>query len=388
MIALAFWGAVVVLTAWLSTHPRWARQGPWHLATGALTILLLVTVMGQQQASESAAAVRQARVAQSAIGLENSVDDRQALADVYQDPLLVSVWSGVLRGRHLSTFSGGRQGWIGHRLTELLPVGPAELCWGSMDSLIGVDNGYRVAGRALDSRASRPAEGVVLTNPGGIVVGLGATRQGGYPGQGQDAQAPPSDSDWVGYARTGNASSLQAYAIVSGKTACPLGTPQPIPPYATPEAARIALWLPMDPPPQPLNAQVSVHPHWIEVTPTTEDPQLLFHVGPVLGQFPTVIVRANFGKRDRIDAFFGKQIDGRGVNGIVPAANQWLDVYLSMSQNRFWEREHGEHLRFDPVSSMGPGTTAKIAGIWGSTQAAPPGWSEVQFYPAENAPIP
>jgi hypothetical protein len=386
MIALAFWGSVTVLIAWLLMHAPRARQVAWHLATAALSTLLLVTVMGQQQASERAAAARQAWVAQSAIGLENGVEDHRALAEVYQNPILASVWSEVLRRRRLSIFSAGRQDWIGHRLSEIFRVGPAELCRGSVGSLVGVDNGYRVAGQALDSRASRPADGVVLINPDGIIVGLGATRKGGYPGLGPDTQAPPSDSDWVGYARYGNVSSLQAYAIVSARTACPLGTPVPL--YAIPEAARIALWLPIDPPPQPLNAQVSVHPWWIEVTPTTGDPQLLFHVGPDLGQFRTVIVRARFEKRDRIDAFFGKQIDGRGVNGNVPVANQWLDVYLNLSQNQFWEREHGEHLRFDPVSSMGPGTTTKIAGIWGSTLAAPPDWFEVQFYPAGKAPIP
>ena len=74
-----------------------------------------------------------------------------------------------------------------------------------------------MGGRALDSRTNRPADGVVLTNPDGIIVGLGATRPGGYPRLGSDAQAPPSDSDWWSYARSGNGSSLQAYAIVSSK---------------------------------------------------------------------------------------------------------------------------------------------------------------------------
>ncbi len=388
MIALAFWGSVMVLIAWLLTRAPRVRQAAWHLATATLAIVLLVAVMGQQQASERAAAVRQAWVAQSAIGLENRVVDHQALADVFQDPTFASVWSRVLRRRRLSIFSAGRQDWIGHRLSELFPIGSAALCLGSVDSLVGVDNGYRVAGWALDSRAGRPADGVVLINPAGIIVGLGATRQGGYPHLGRDAQAAAFDSDWVGYAPAGNVSGLQAYAIVTARTACPLGTPQPVSPYPIPEAARIALWLPDNPPPQPLNAQVSVNPDWIEVTPTTEDPQLWFHMGPGLGQFRTVIVRARFEKRDRIDAFFGKQIDGRGVNGIVTVANQWLDVYLNLSENQFWEREHGELLRFDPVSSMGPGTTARIAGIWGSTQAAPPGWAEVQFYPAGKAPRP
>ncbi|MGA3213474.1 MAG: hypothetical protein ABSD20_19380 [Terriglobales bacterium] len=133
---------------------------------------------------------------------------------------------------------------------------------------------------------------------------------------------------------------------------------------------------------------MKLRPHWIEVTPMTDDPQLLFDIGPDLGGVRTLIIRARFQKADRIDAFFGKQVEGRGVHGIVPETNQWLDVYFNMSHNRFWEREHGESLRFDPVSSAGPGTTADIAGIWGSTQAADRAWPDVQFYPVPEGEVP
>jgi hypothetical protein len=175
----------------------------------------------------------------------------------------------------------------------------------------------------------------------------------------------------------------------------PIATPQETPRetvsvYPFPKAWLSTLWLPGGRPPKPTNAAIRQHARWLEVTPTTDDPQLLFDVGSSLGRFQTLIVRARFQKADRIDAFFGKQVDGRGVNGTVPAANQWLDVYLNMSQNAYWEDEHGTTLRFDPVSSFGPGTTALIAGVWGSTQAAPPGWPDVQFYPvaASEAPKP
>lgn len=155
-----------------------------------------------------------------------------------------------------------------------------------------------------------------------------------------------------------------------------------------PKVSLTPLWLPKDPPPESTNAQLQVHRNWIEISPATNDPQLLFNMGATLGQFRTMVVRAWFQKADRIDAFFGKQVDGRGIFGIVPVANQWLDVYLNMSQNLFWEDEHGTMLRFDPVSSVGPGTAAYIAGIWGSTQAAPPAAPDVEFYPVPNAEAP
>jgi hypothetical protein len=160
------------------------------------------------------------------------------------------------------------------------------------------------------------------------------------------------------------------------------------PRYPFPKSSLTPLWLPKDRPPQPANAQLQAHRSWIEVTPSTNDPQLLFDIGPALGRLRTMVVRAWFQKADRIDAFFGKQVDGRGINGIVPEAHQWLDVYLNVSQNLFWEDEHGTTLRFDPVSSVGPGTAAYIAGIWASTQAAPPTAPDVEFYPVPNAEAP
>ena len=153
-------------------------------------------------------------------------------------------------------------------------------------------------------------------------------------------------------------------------------------------ASLTPLWLPNDRPPWPANAQLQVRRNWIEVIPSTDDPQLLFNIGPALGQFRTIVVRARFQKTDRIDAFFGKQVDGRGINGIVPVVNQWLDVYLNVSQNVFWEDEHGTTLRFDPVSSVGPGTAADIAGMWGSAEAAPPAAPDVEFYPVPDAAAP
>src|SRR5207253_85166 len=82
----------------------------------------------------------------------------------------------------------------------------------------------------------------------------------------------------------------------------------------------------------------------IQLSPSGDDPQVTFKI-PNLGDFQTVVIRARFQKADRIDAFFGKQIDGRGIGGFTPVANQWLDVYLHFGQNPFWNDEHGTDLR-------------------------------------------
>jgi hypothetical protein len=388
MISLTFWASLVVMIGWLLARLPCRRQYVWHLAAAAMTAVLLVAVVGQQEASERAGAARQARAAEGAIGLETAVQDLEALSEVYQDPPIVWARTPVLRRRRLSIFAAGRQDWIGHHISELFPVGAANLCSGSMEAVTVVDNGFRAEGRAFDWGTKQPPEDIVFVNPEGKIVGLGATRVGGYPRPPGRTLRRPGDLDWVGFARADRSSgSLQAYAIVGrGTTACPLGSPQLIP-VRTGEKLS-PLWLPGRPPLQCSNAQMKLRPHWIEVTPMTDDPQLLFDIGPDLGGVRTLIIRARFQKADRIDAFFGKQVEGRGVHGIVPETNQWLDVYFNMSHNRFWEREHGESLRFDPVSSAGPGTTADIAGIWGSTQAADRAWPDVQFYPVPEGEVP
>jgi hypothetical protein len=161
------------------------------------------------------------------------------------------------------------------------------------------------------------------------------------------------------------------------EAAAPISLPLP-PSSLTP------LWLAKDRSPLAVQARVRLAPHWIEVTPVTADPQLWFDLGPALGRYRTLIVRARFQKADRIDAFFGKQVDGRGLTGSVPLVNQWLDVYVNVSQNPFWEDEHGTVFRFDPVSSAGLGTTADIAGIWGATEPVSPTAPDMEFYPVQE----
>jgi hypothetical protein len=232
MVGLTFWANLVAVAGWLLTRLPRGRQLVWHLATAALTAVLLAEVMGYQENSERACAARQAMAGEAAIGLENGVQDREAIRDMYQDPVFAWTQTAVLRRRRLAMFSAGRQDWIGHRVSELFQVGPANLCIGSVEALSEVYYGFRAEGRALDAQTNRPPEDIVFTNPSEEIVGLGATRKGGYPHRPRGrTRRPPSDSDWVGFARAGHISGwLQAYAIVGGgKTACPLGTPQQVP---------------------------------------------------------------------------------------------------------------------------------------------------------------
>jgi hypothetical protein len=232
MVGLTFWANLVVVSAWLLMRLPRGRQFAWHIATATLTAVLLVVVMGYQQTSERACAARQAMAEEAGIGLENGVQDREAIKDIYQDPLFVWAETPVLRRRRLSIFAAGRQDWIGRRVSELFQVDSSRLCSGSVQALTAVYYGFRAEGWASDMRTSRPPEDIVFTNRSGTIVGLGATRTGGYPHRPRDrARRPRTDLDWAGFARAGHVSGgVQAYAIVGGgKAACPLGTPQQAP---------------------------------------------------------------------------------------------------------------------------------------------------------------
>ena len=155
-----------------------------------------------------------------------------------------------------------------------------------------------------------------------------------------------------------------------------------------PEDALVPLWLPGNDASHIRGCQVvRVNPRWVTVRSTTIDPQVYFEIGSSLGKYEVIVIRARFERRDQIDLFFGRQVDGRGVSGAVPVANRWLDVYINVGTNPFWTAEHGTHLRFDPSSADGVGSTIDIAGVWGSTVRPASVATGMVFHPVPDAEV-
>jgi hypothetical protein len=130
-----------------------------------------------------------------------------------------------------------------------------------------------------------------------------------------------------------------------------------------------------------VGATSTVYKDRLEVRSTSVDPQVWFSLGPDLGRYGTIIVRARFSAVDRISLFFGRQIDGRGMEDVVPKANEWLDIYINVSNNAFWVDDHGDTLRFDPGSERSLAGKAEIAGVWGADAWWPDALSEFVFLP-------
>ena len=103
-----------------------------------------------------------------------------------------------------------------------------------------------------------------------------------------------------------------------------------------PEDVLVPLWLPGNDASHIRGGQVvRVNPRWVTVQSTTIDPQVYFEIGSSLGKYEVIVIRARFERRDQIDLFFGRQVDGRGVSGTIPVANRWLDVYINVGTNPY-----------------------------------------------------
>jgi hypothetical protein len=146
-----------------------------------------------------------------------------------------------------------------------------------------------------------------------------------------------------------------------------------------PEGQLIELWSPRDKAPINRDGTIEFSPSGLTIRPTGIDPQLVFDLHRPLNDFQAIVVRARFSRSDRIDLFFGRQVDGRGVNGVVPQTNQWLDIYFFTARNPYWPVEAGSSLRFDPASELGIGSTIEIAGLWGFKGSVPNESGQVVF---------
>jgi hypothetical protein len=143
------------------------------------------------------------------------------------------------------------------------------------------------------------------------------------------------------------------------------------------------LWSPTDPLPFVQNAEVRREHGYITVRSLNNDPQCTFTIGPQLGNYKTIMIRAKYQVSDRIDLFFGRQIDGRGLPGFVRFSQRWIDAYFHVATNPYWSQEHGTNLRFDPVSERGVNSVVEISGIWGSLDPLPSSYPVLFTEPKE-----
>jgi hypothetical protein len=225
---LSYCANLAIVIGWLVVQLPRGRRFALHLSAAALALLVLVAVMTRQNALERTFELQAAFVHESGIALVAGIDDPGLTRALYPDPQFPLRVVHAIRQTRLSIFAAGHQDWIGKPVNGVFVPGPQTLCSGVVELLSPVTGGYRLAGWAWDRAADGPPKDIVLTNAAGAIVGFGETRHGGYP-HNDPARRPPTNRDWVGFARAAELSgTIQAYAIVHGGVmACALGPPIP-----------------------------------------------------------------------------------------------------------------------------------------------------------------
>ena len=151
-------------------------------------------------------------------------------------------------------------------------------------------------------------------------------------------------------------------------------------PKRRPRGRLTSIWDPTQPPPSVSGAITVRGTGSFAVKSTTIDPQITFLLPAALSNCKAIVIRARFDRLDRLDFFFGKQVDGRGLSGYVPRINEWVDVFIPAANNPYWQTEHGATLRFDPASESGIGNRVDIAGIWAFEGDLPADMGDFEFY--------
>jgi hypothetical protein len=144
---------------------------------------------------------------------------------------------------------------------------------------------------------------------------------------------------------------------------------------------RELLWSPGNPV-SAVHADIAAGPV-VTVVPKETDPIVRFPVDSPMSRFRCVIVRARFQRAGVVNAFFGRESEGRGIEGVLPVAGRWVDVYLNLSANPYWAEEAGRILRFDPPDDS-IGSPVEIAGIWGTADNPLPPGQQIAVFQADE----
>lgn len=131
-----------------------------------------------------------------------------------------------------------------------------------------------------------------------------------------------------------------------------------------------------------VGADAAVSASSLLIRPNNLDPRVILDCGQSLNRYKLIVLRARFSAGDRVDLFFGRHSYGRGVEGYVPASNRWLDIYVNVASNPYWQAEAGSILRFDPSSDRSMGARIELAGVWGATESPFSDDQKMIFYPS------
>ena len=243
--------------------------------------------------------------------------------------------------------------------------------------------GISLHGSAWDTAADSPIRWLVLTDRSGRIVGLGAN----------DSlvrnRSAVKEGTWSAFAPTKSKEDrFRIYGVLSDQEVCALnGLPEVA---GAPILARFnesidgltPLWTPRGGVPSVLGGAATIRDGVLSIRSDSYDTQAFFDTGIDLKPFSAIVIKAKFARPDTVEMYFARQVDGRGIQGSVSAAGQWVMLKANIGLNPYWKTEGGTGIRFDPTGAQGPGSVTEIAGIWGSKAAAEPEADSFEVYQA------
>jgi hypothetical protein len=350
---------------------------------GTLLLLQVAVLMAMAMSASQFGAVRrevQTRTQALAIAgdaVATGVNDTEALYQLQSSPERVFSDSKFLHEQHRSLFFPTPQRGLGHLRSDF-PLASSGRCEGQINAVNPLPDerwpGARVTGYAWDREHAQPIEQIMIATDE-VVTGVG-NADSLVRTNGENRGLTPQTATWRGFIPPVTRTAvLSAYGILDGHTICALGTPLTLSAktfsaavlYANEGDLRdlVLIWEADKGVPIIYDGTGTVSKNILTIHSTGVDTQVFFPSPVRLNRFRTLVFKILFEKKDVLELFFGRMIDGREISGFVPLTKQWLYVFANVSANKFWKDEAELSFRFDPTAAVAAGSTVRIAGVWG-----------------------
>ncbi|MFC3080441.1 hypothetical protein ACFODL_20265 [Phenylobacterium terrae] len=144
-------------------------------ATAAVALAALVFLYDLQVDSRPDFYHRATQTRAASDILLTGANDPEPLLMIHWDMSLLDKGAGILRDRRLSLYREGAHLWVGRRIDQVATLAGREACLGAFDVLETAPKGaaLRGLGWAWDVADDRPVDRIVVTDGGGVVIGLG-----------------------------------------------------------------------------------------------------------------------------------------------------------------------------------------------------------------------
>jgi hypothetical protein len=371
-VAMLFWCGILLLIAETIQTLKWS----WIVTAYQTVTLLVVGTASAMYAPEIAREVRtkaaEWRRAEAAVVA--GVNDYRRLNTFIvlpQDDLRAARY---LQENKRSIFAEKAASSFGSRIIDFYKVRNSG-CSGGIHQATRVSDpswsGLEVTGWAILERVDTHLGHVLLVNEDGRIVGFGFRDEDGT--RRANEGSADKGAEWFAYMTDRFPSNeVTAHAVLSGQEVCSLYGPQKLsaivaakPALTLADVAKpVPIWLPGMPAPAVSMGKLEIAEDHLKVHSTGMDTMLHFSSAAELNRFRTLVFKVWFQRQDTIEVFFGRQVDGRGMGGVVNDAATWVYVIAHVALNPYWSQEAGSILRFDPSGGLGAGAQTKIAGIW------------------------